>query len=401
MSRLSVSRCNGANNSEIKIYDIGLFSGDESHRLGLLHEIEEAISRIGVHKSKHRFAGGFVCVRVSGFVDDIVKRLMAAGLNACVDPFSSKSGRSTRPQVDPEQELDEILTFITVGDMVRLEGSSVSKLNISSDEYVSRSIRRGYDITPLFLERDLSGLNGSEAVLSLLPESEDDADVLMDVEMRDISDRLDYAIALTKSMNQTVSDAGLSVHVERWKSVSRDQVRPLGPAMRYNFIRSDFCFYPDGKLESTRDYHVSPDGIRLFTLPGHGKVQRDRTLDEKFSALKGLAFRAPMRWFVWLSGGSYWIKVPTDSEGARAFFADRSSGVACRRKALLHWVQGHYRRSRKSGDSGTATWVNNYLRGNQDFEWHGLRARLIPSLDDGRRIGGDRCNELMREPCVS
>lgn len=78
------------------------------------------------------------------------------------------------------------------------------------------------------------------------------------------------------------------------------------------------------------------------------------------------------------------VRFTTTPEGARAVFRLRDVPPgAARRKALLHWVTGHWRRSGPTFDA--RTFVRPHMRGTTTFDWNGLRATIQPSAYDAER----------------
>lgn len=78
------------------------------------------------------------------------------------------------------------------------------------------------------------------------------------------------------------------------------------------------------------------------------------------------------------------ISLQTDSVGARALLATRDVSPGERRKALLHWVNAHWRKNRR--DDGDPAWVKAHLRGEEACSWSGLPCFVKPSASDIRRL---------------
>jgi hypothetical protein len=383
----------------LSVWDIALRLNSDQVKLAAQDALNAAADALS-DAERGKFFGGVAhmsCEVQTG--PNVLGRLLAAGIDACPDKMTPKPPSfmdKPKTAVDVERQVEEMLTYVTCSKTSKMEGLAVrgTKMarNKSGGEYISASIGRGLDPSLLFIERDLSGLHGPEAMLSL-PEGDDTRDILTSVRMKDIG-RLDYGTITTAEASPLLKEEGLSVLVERFRSVGKDVVRAAGPGMRFNFIHSMYSFYPDGTMEATRNFVASSDDVKYFRLAG-GRATRDKARETLLKFQKGLAFRAVTRWFVWLTGGTHWIKIATDAEGARAFFTDRAA-EGNRRKALLHWVTGHYRKHRK--DASTLTWVREHLRGKQDFEWHGLGCRLIPAVDDVKVVAPERAEVLLTPP---
>lgn len=90
-------------------------------------------------------------------------------------------------------------------------------------------------------------------------------------------------------------------------------------------------------------------------------------------------------------GDSPTIAVPVERESAKAVFRlrDMPEG-ASRRKALLHFVEQHWRRGRRTTradyrEADTAS-VRAYIRGESVFAWNGLRCEIVPPAYDVERV---------------
>jgi hypothetical protein len=75
------------------------------------------------------------------------------------------------------------------------------------------------------------------------------------------------------------------------------------------------------------------------------------------------------------------ISFSTDAHGVAESFRlrDIASG-AKRRAALLHWVDGHWRKRRDDPDA--VAWVRRHMRGATSFDWNGMQCKIRPSRED-------------------
>lgn len=78
------------------------------------------------------------------------------------------------------------------------------------------------------------------------------------------------------------------------------------------------------------------------------------------------------------------LSLPTDADGARALLRDRDVSPGERRKSLLHWVSGHYRKRRPPSEPA---FVRAHMRGTEDASWSGLPVRVRPAAADVRLVG--------------
>lgn len=86
------------------------------------------------------------------------------------------------------------------------------------------------------------------------------------------------------------------------------------------------------------------------------------------------------------------VGLPTDAQGAKEFLNTLSKAGdsnTSRRKALVHWVSGHMRRSRNGGDPH---FVRDHLRGKQSFKINSNTfVRIYPSRSDiAKACNGER-----------
>jgi hypothetical protein len=88
------------------------------------------------------------------------------------------------------------------------------------------------------------------------------------------------------------------------------------------------------------------------------------------------------------------LRFPTDALGVKEVFRLRSiPNGESRKKALLHWVSEHYRRTKKYDEPID---IQPYLRGNVKFNWNGLLCVIKPSIDDVLGLKNkNRINELL------
>ena len=70
------------------------------------------------------------------------------------------------------------------------------------------------------------------------------------------------------------------------------------------------------------------------------------------------------------------LRYGCSAEGALGLFKDRNAPEEGRRKALLHWVRQHWR---KTSDPEISREVRKHLRGVTQFEWRRQEVSLIPS----------------------
>lgn len=116
--------------------------------------------------------------------------------------------------------------------------------------------------------------------------------------------------------------------------------------------------------------------------------KREPTKDDVWTRIiqlhLGLQFTRRYYWSVELGyQGLPQIRFPTTGAGAREVFRLRDLPEGRdRRQALRHWVKGHWRQRPGGGDPAL---VRDYLRGQTDFVWHGLRCQLRPSRFDLER----------------
>lgn len=103
----------------------------------------------------------------------------------------------------------------------------------------------------------------------------------------------------------------------------------------------------------------------------------------------GVQFGRDYLWYAHLKapGGEAGVMIPTTPEGARALFRLRDyEPGASRRKALIHWVSEHSRRTRKDTAEETRVWVREHVRGAAKFKWQDMEGAIYPAAADLRRL---------------
>lgn len=100
-----------------------------------------------------------------------------------------------------------------------------------------------------------------------------------------------------------------------------------------------------------------------------------------WSAVRHAFWRVYLR----LDDGPIGVTISTDATGVKELFRLRDKPIGRKRRLpLLHWVKGHYRRSRK--DPEVEVWVRKHVRGRMEFSWFGLQGVITPSQDDLERL---------------
>lgn len=126
---------------------------------------------------------------------------------------------------------------------------------------------------------------------------------------------------------------------------------------------------------------ISGSSIGLSFPYGAARLsaEDDPILHNIAAASGGFALRKRYNWSVLLGeGDGPRARFTTDLTGVRESFRLRDIPPGDRRrKALIHWVREHWRKSREPNPSDL-TWVTGHLRGKQDFVWNGLRGRIEP-----------------------
>jgi len=138
-----------------------------------------------------------------------------------------------------------------------------------------------------------------------------------------------------------------------------------------------------GQHRSNRVFYGSLDGAEWQpAVVGLSDTDQDVV---NIKLMLGHQWAQQMHWTAHfrLPGGPH-LTFDTDQVGALALLKDRDP-TASRRRALIHWVKNHFRRSR----AGDVHEVRAHLRGAVSCEWHGLEICVEPSLDDREKLATD------------
>lgn len=175
------------------------------------------------------------------------------------------------------------------------------------------------------------------------------------------------------------------------------ELNPLG------LVVDVVCSYikRDGTYKTDRDHYVADADVGKWSLvksPRYRQAQRDGMTTYRNAV--------PEDWMIYFTefqhiSNTTWsvdfsypnspaIKLTTDPSGVREMFRLRDIPEGrTRREALRHWVSGHWRQDRK--DSDVEVKVREYLRGQTDFSWYGMKIRI--NVPRGERIREKRIIE--------
>jgi hypothetical protein len=126
--------------------------------------------------------------------------------------------------------------------------------------------------------------------------------------------------------------------------------------------------------------YLGRSGRRWISLERGGNFVQFLTADQ-FSEAPSVVIGAALAMrYEWSAVFSYptgiRLRYGCSAEGALKLFKDRDAPEEGRRKALLHWVRQHWR---KTSDPAVAREVRAHLRGVTRFEWRRQEVSLIPS----------------------
>lgn len=181
---------------------------------------------------------------------------------------------------------------------------------------------------------------------------------------------------------------GEEAGIHRVGTASRADARYL---QRFSYaVRMSIC------SATAAGWHTKLAGWDGRSWLGEGRVRNVFSTSASPVGLAALVHVGRARWWRVVVRGDSGLPISfsTDAHGVAESFKlrDVPSG-AKRRNALLHWVDGHWRKRRSDPDA--ATWVRRHMRGATSFAWGDMDCKIRPAREDialsgsSARFGGD------------
>lgn len=243
-----------------------------------------------------------------------------------------------------------------------------------------------YPLTPQYFDGAEPNLIGHD-IHALTPEQAGGRWIFLDGHQADLDGRLSCTVLGSDGDGGDHRAGFFSVTRVRGLRVEEARGRARRPYREYVDL-ARVWFNGERRAEAFRFLFGSNGDCRWHMCQqGFGPFDAfDREYEFLIQGLIGMQFNRRYYWCVRLGyQGLPAIQVATDPVGAREVFRlrDLPEGRE-RRAALKHWVKAHLRQ-RREDDEAPPISVRQYLRGETDFTWNGLRCQIVPARFDLER----------------